>query len=59
MTCCVFESGMVTVFAEKVVAAVIDALFAKTSTSKEEVGEEKLSLFLVVATVEGSIREAR
>jgi hypothetical protein len=50
---------MVTVFAEKVVAAVIDALFAKTSTSKEEVGEEKLSLFLVVATVEGSIREAR
>jgi hypothetical protein len=55
---------MMVVFAAKIVAAVITALCVKSSTSagaggtREEVGEEELSLFMAIATVEGSISDA-
>ena len=41
-TCCVLKSGMMIVFVVEAVAAVIAALFAETSASKEEVGEEEM-----------------
>ena len=42
MTCCVLKSGIMIVFVVEAVAAVIAALFADTSASKEEVGEEEM-----------------
>jgi len=53
------------VFAAKIVAAVIVALCVKSSTSagtgatREEVGEEELSLFMAITVAEGSISDAR
>jgi len=64
MTCYVLERGMMVVFAAKIVAAVITALCVKSSTSagaggtREEVGDEELSLFMAIVAVEGSISDA-
>jgi len=53
------------VFAAKIMAAVIAVLCVKSSISagtgatREEVGEEELSLFMAITAVEGSISDAR
>jgi predicted regulator of Ras-like GTPase activity (Roadblock/LC7/MglB family) len=52
----VLKSEMMTDFAVEIVAAVMVALFAETNAFKEKVGEEELSLFMVVTTAEASIK---
>jgi len=52
----VLKSEMMTDFAVEIVAAVMVALFAETNAFKEKVGEEELSLFMVVTAAEASIK---
>jgi len=56
ITCCVLESEMMTDFAVEIVAALMVALFAETNAFKEKVGEEELSLFMVVTAAEASTK---
>jgi len=55
ITCRVLESGMMTVFVAETIVAVITTLLEETSAFNEEVGEEELSLFMVMAATKGSI----
>ena len=55
ITCRVLESGMMTVFVAETIVAVITTLLEEISAFNEEVGEEKLSLFMVMAATKGSI----
>jgi hypothetical protein len=55
ITCRVLESGMMTVFVAETIVAVITTLLEETSAFNEEVGEEELSLFMVMAATKASI----
>jgi len=55
ITCRVLESGMMTVFVAETIVAIITTLLEETSAFNEEVGEEELSLFMVMAATKGSI----
>lgn len=55
ITCRVLESGMMTVFVAETIVVVITTLLEETSAFNEEVGEEELSLFMVMAATKASI----
>ena len=47
---------MMIIFVIETIAVVITTLFVEISASKKAVGDEELSLFMVVVAVEGSLK---